>query len=37
MDKDGQGTISLFWQLVELLGGDHGTNHNIIATSHFAG
>jgi CheY-like chemotaxis protein len=30
-------TISLFWQLVELPGGDHGTNHNIITTSHPAG
>ena len=30
-------TISLFWQLVELPGGGHRTNHNIITTSHSAG
>jgi CheY-like chemotaxis protein len=30
-------TIKLFWQLVELPGRDHGTNRNIINTSHFAG
>jgi len=30
-------TISLFWQLVELPGGDHGTNDNTISTPHSAG